>query len=148
MEHVNEIQISYKSDINLSNSIKITSSEIAGKVIYENWNHDNLELFETFKVILLNNQNQVKGITTISTGGITGTLVDIRILFATVLKTLSTAIILTHNHPSGILKPSRADIDLTNKIIKAAELLDVKVLDHIIIAPNGMYYSFSDDHLI
>ena len=90
----------------------------------------------------------MKGIYEVSKGGITGTLVDLRILFAVVLKSLSTAIILLHNHPSGTLKPSEADRQLTQKIIKAGELLDVKVLDHLIITPNKEYYSFADQGIL
>lgn len=107
-----------------------------------------IELQETFKILLLNNSNKVKGIYSLSIGGITGTMVDLRILFAIVLKTLSTAIILTHNHPSGKLMPSEADKKLTNKIKKAAQLFDVAVLDHLIIAPDGEYYSFANHGLL
>ena len=98
--------------------------------------------------MLLNNSNKVKGIYHLSTGGLTGTLVDIRILFAVILKSLSVGIILAHNHPSGKLKASNADIQLTNKIKKAAVYFDVKVLDHLILIPNGQFYSFSDNGLI
>lgn len=90
----------------------------------------------------------MKGIYEISSGGITGTLVDLRILFAVVLKSLSTSIILAHNHPSGNLKPSEADKRLTNKIKSASELLDIKLLDHVIIIPNGSYYSFADEGIL
>lgn len=114
----------------------------------ESWNLDTIELYESFKIILLNNSNKVKGIYEISSGGITGTLVDIRILFAVVLKSLTTAIILAHNHPSGNLKPSHADIALTSKIKKASELLDIKLLDHVIITPDGAFYSFADENIL
>ncbi len=83
-----------------------------------------------------------------SSGGITGTLVDLRILFAVALKTLATSIIVCHNHPSGNLKPSHSDVILTNKIKKASELLDIKLLDHIIITPSQEYFSFSDDGIL
>ena len=96
----------------------------------------------------MNNSNKVKGICQLSIGGISGTLVDLRILFAIVLKSLSVGVILAHNHPSGKLIPSEADKQLTEKIKKAAELLDVKVLDHLILTPNGDYYSFSDEGIL
>ena len=83
-----------------------------------------------------------------SSGGITGTLVDLRILFAVALKTLAISIIISHNHPSGILRPSHSDIILTNKIKKASELLDIKLLDHIIITPSQEYFSFADDGIL
>jgi DNA repair protein RadC len=97
---------------------------------------------------LLNNSNKVKGVYHLSTGGITGTLVDIRILFAVILKSLSVGIILAHNHPSGKLQPSEADKQLTQKIKKAAVYFDVKVLDHLILIPSGEFYSFSDNGLL
>jgi len=148
MTQVSEIRISYKNKISLKNAPKISSAECAAKVIFDTWDKDSLELYEEFKVILLNNSHNVKGILTISKGGITGTLVDIRILFAAVLKSLSTAIIITHNHPSGNKNPSEADKKLTMKIKNGAELFDIKVLDHIIITPNDEYYSFSNEGLL
>ena len=83
-----------------------------------------------------------------STGGITGTVVDIRLLLSVALKTAATGIILAHNHPSGNLKPSEADKELTSKIKKASEYMDIKLLDHLIIAPEGKYLSFREDGLL
>lgn len=145
---VNEITVSYKEKGSTCKSVTISSSADVGKLLYENWNKNTIELHETFKILLLNNSNKVKGIYEVSRGGITGTLVDIRILFAVILKSLSVGIILAHNHPSGKLKPSEADRQLTNKIKKASEFFDIKVLDHLIIVPSGEYYSFSDNGLI
>ena len=84
----------------------------------------------------------------VSRGGITGTMVDLRILFAVMLKSLSTAVILVHNHPSGTLKPSEADKRLTQKIKRAGDLFDIKVLDHLILSPDGGYYSFADHGIL
>ena len=145
---VNEIKISYKEHIPASLWQQINSSKDAANLLFKTWNKDTIALQECFKVILLNNSNKVKGIYQISQGGITGTLVDIRILFAVILKSLSVGIILTHNHPSGKLKASECDKKITNKIKKAAELFDVKLLDHVIVTPNGNYYSFADEHLL
>lgn len=146
--HVNEIKVSYQDRILAKDWTKITCSQSAAQLIFEHWDQQTIALQECFKVLLLNNSNKVKGIYQLSQGGITGTLVDIRILFAVILKTLSVAIILTHNHPSGTLQPSSPDKQLTQKIKKAAELLDIKLLDHLIITPNGSYYSFSDEGLL
>lgn len=147
-DKVNEIQISYKERITSPFWHKISSSKDASELLYGHWNKNTIEVHESFKIMLLNNSNKVKGIYQLSQGGITGTMIDLRILFAVVLKTLSVAIILTHNHPSGKLKASEADIALTEKIKKAAKLFDVTVLDHLIIAPNGEYYSFADNGLL
>ena len=145
---VNEIQISYKEKEITSNLSPLNGSKDTAKLLFEHWNKDTIELYETFKILLLNNSNKVKGIYEVSNGGITGTLVDLRVLFAVILKSLSTGVILVHNHPSHNLNPSNEDIRLTNKIIKAAKLFDVTVLDHLIIIPNGNYYSFSDNGLL
>lgn len=145
---VNEIQISYREKISTLKSPSITSSDDVALVLFKNWDEKTIGLHETFKVLLLNQSNRVKGIYPLSTGGITGTLVDMRILFALVLKTLSTGIVLAHNHPSGQLRASQADRQLTEKIQQAAKLFDVRVLDHIILAPDGVYYSFADHGLM
>jgi len=147
-DKVNEIQISYKERVPASFWKKINSSQDAHDVLFEHWNKNTIGLQESFKIVLLNNSNKVKGIYQLSQGGITGTLIDLRILFAVVLKTLSVAIILTHNHPSGKLTPSETDKKLTQKIKNAAALFDVNVLDHLIITPDGNYYSFADNHII
>ena len=145
---VNEISISYNQKLKNNDRQKLNNSQEVANYLRSLWNTDTLHIHESFVVLLLNNSNHVNGFYTLSTGGITMTCVDIRILFAIVLKSLSTSIILAHNHPSGNLKPSESDKKLTQKIIKAGELLDIKVLDHLIIAPNESYYSFADNHII
>ena len=145
---VNEIQISYKEKIRTIQSKPIKSSEDVAQVLFNNWDVKTIGLHESFKVLLLNNSNKVKGIYQLSTGGITGTIVDLRILFALALKTLSVAIILAHNHPSSKLQPSESDKQLTDKIVKAAKLLDIKVLDHVILTPDKQYFSFDDNGLL
>ncbi|GGG16945.1 DNA repair protein [Dokdonia pacifica] len=145
---VNEIKISYKGGLKSSMWQKISNSQDAAELLYEDWDKDSIGIQESFKVVLLNNSNKVKGVYQLSQGGITGTLVDVRILFAVILKSLSVGIILTHNHPSGKLVPSEADKQLTNKIKNASKLFDIKLLDHLILIPDGNYYSFSDNGLL
>ena len=145
---VNEIKISYKRGLKSSMWQKISNSQDAAELLFEDWDKDTIALQECFKVVLLNNSNKVKGIYQISQGGITGTLVDVRILFAVILKSLSVGIILTHNHPSGKLQPSENDKRLTTKIKNASGIFDIKLLDHLILAPDGDYYSFSDNGIL
>ncbi|MBO0356066.1 JAB domain-containing protein [Muricauda ruestringensis] len=145
---VNEIKISYKEYVSSPAWQKIQNSHDAAELLFDLWNKDSIEVHEAFKVALLNNANKVKGIYQLSQGGITGTIVDIRLLMAVVLKSLTVAIILCHNHPSGQLKVSKSDIDLTEKIKKAAQYFDIRVLDHLILTPNGEYYSFADNGLL
>ncbi|HVX27199.1 MAG TPA: JAB domain-containing protein [Parafilimonas sp.] len=102
---------------------------------------------EQFSVMYLNRANKVLGVYVISKGGITGTVVDIRLTLAVALKTLATSILLCHNHPSGNLKPSQADKDLSMRIKEAAALMDIKVMDHIILTQDS-YFSFADEGLL
>lgn len=99
---------------------------------------------EEFWVLYLNNSNKVIHKAQLSKGGITGTIVDIRLIFKIAFEHNATAIILSHNHPSGMLQPSEADKQITRKLKEAGEGLDINVLDHIIVAEKG-YYSFRDE---
>jgi len=102
---------------------------------------------EEFWIIYLNNANKIQLKTQLSKGGITGTMVDTRLVFKRALELAATGIILCHNHPSGTLKPSSSDISLTKKIKLGGEVLDVKVLDHLIITEKD-YFSFADENIL
>lgn len=120
---------------------KVTSS----KVIFEIMQPIIGELpHEEFWIIYLNNSNKVISKSQLSKGGITGTLVDVRIVFKTALEMGATALILCHNHPSGTLVPSEADKQITRKLKLAGESLEIKVLDHLIVT-EASYYSFADE---
>jgi DNA repair protein RadC len=140
--NVSEIKVAYST----SNTpkVKIKSVEDAYDVLLASWNLDTIELQEEFKILLLNRANEVLGIYPLSKGGITGTVVDQRLIFAVALKCNATGIIISHNHPSGKLLPSEADITLTKSIGKCADLLEINLLDHLIVTKNG-FYSFSNE---
>ena len=104
-------------------------------------------LHEEFWVLYLNNSNKILYKNKLSSGGITGTMVDIRMLFKKALELSTVAIVLCHNHPSGSLKPSKPDLDLTKKIQEAGNILDIKILDHLLITEKA-YFSFADSNLI
>ncbi len=99
---------------------------------------------EEFWVLFLSQANKVRTVQRISQGGIAGTLADLRLIFRLAIEHFATGIILCHNHPSGNLKPSQADLRLTRKIVQAGQLMDVAVLDHLIIAGDA-YFSFADE---
>ena len=99
---------------------------------------------EEFWILLLNNANKMEFKWRLSVGGITATLVDVRLIYKKALEHGATSIILCHNHPSGNLQPSQSDIMLTKKVIKGGGILDIKVLDHIIVTECA-YYSFADE---
>lgn len=103
--------------------------------------------YEIFAVVFLNKANKINHFEIISKGGITGTVADPRIILKKALEEEATSIVLCHNHPSGSLKPSKADEELTIKIKEAAKYFDIKVMDHIIVSEEG-YYSFTDDGLL
>ncbi len=136
---VAEIAVSYKTTN--TPKPKISSVVDAYKLILSSWNENTIELQEEFKILLLNRSNEVLGIYPLSKGGITGTVVDVRLIFAVALKCSATGIILCHNHPSGNLKPSGADIALTKSIKKCSDFLEINLIDHLIITRNG-FYSF------
>ena len=120
---------------------KVTSS----KVIFEIMQPIIGELpHEEFWIIYLNNSNKIISKSQLSKGGITGTLVDVRIVFKTALEMGATALILCHNHPSGTLVPSDADKQITRKLKLAGESLEIKVLDHLIVT-EASYFSFADE---
>lgn len=102
---------------------------------------------EEFWILYLNNSNKVIQKNQLSKGGITGTLVDVRLVLKNALEVGATALILCHNHPSGTLKPSLADRDITQKLKSAAQSLDIKVLDHLIVTEKA-YFSFADEEII
>ncbi|WP_457618462.1 RadC family protein [Lutibacter sp.] len=103
--------------------------------------------YEEFWVLYLNNSNKILYKNQLSKGGLTGTLVDIRLVFKKAIALYATALILCHNHPSGKLEASSADKSITKKIKQAGETLDIKVLDHLIITENA-YFSFADENIL
>ena len=102
---------------------------------------------EEFWILYLNNSNKIIHKNQLSKGGITGTLVDVRLVLKNALEVGATALVLCHNHPSGTLKPSQADKDITQKLKTAAQSLDIKVLDHLIVTEKA-YFSFADENLL
>lgn len=142
---IREIEVSYTSGI--TNKVKITSSKKAYDVLLSSWNSNTIELQEEFKVLLLNRNNTVLGVCSLSKGGVSGTIVDAKLLFSITLKCQASYIIVAHNHPSGNTKPSEADIKLTKKLKKAASVLDIHFLDHLIVTKDD-FLSLSDNGLI
>ena len=137
--NVSEIKVAYST--NETSKVKIKSADDAFNVLVASWDMDTIELQEEFKILLLNRSNEVLGIYPLSKGGITGTIVDQRLIFAVALKCNATSIIIAHNHPSGKLLPSEADITLTKSIEKCVKLLEINLIDHLIVTKNG-FYSF------
>src|SRR5690349_9278089 len=129
---VSEIKVSYSNKNPVK--VKVTNSQIIYDLIINQWDSDIIEYQEEVKIILLNRSNIVLGIYEMSKGGITGSVVDIRIILGVALKCGASSIIMAHNHPSGRLTPSNSDKSITQKLKEACELLDVALLDHLIIS--------------
>lgn len=144
---VAEIQLTYKSNVKPSLRPKISTSRDAFNILKENWDESKIEFVEQFKVMLTNRAQKVLGILEVSTGGISGTVADPKVIFAAAIKASACGIILAHNHPSGGLAPSQSDIDLTRKIKEGSRFLEILLLDHIIVTTEG-YYSFADEGLV
>ena len=143
---VAEISVSYKPAI--ANKPVISSALDAYNVLLEFFSENTIQLQEQFVAMYLNRSNRVLGCYRLSTGGITGTVADLRLILGTALKTAATAIIIGHNHPSGNLLPSQADKTLSINILEASKLMDIILYDHIILCTDGKYLSFADEGLI
>lgn len=144
-DNIAEIELIYRPSI--SHKPIITSPLDAYNALFDFYPKGTLHLQEHFLVAYLNRFNRVLGVLLHSSGGLTGTIADVRLIFGTALKTAASGIIISHNHPSGQLKPSAKDKELTKRIRDAGDLLDIKLLDHIIVGHEGQYLSFSDEGL-
>lgn len=147
LPQVAEVQLVYRTKVKASERPKITKSADAFTLLREHWNDDTLDFIEKFKVMLLTRSNRILGIVEVSSGGVSETVVDPKIIFASALKAVASGIILAHNHPSGNLKPSSQDLALTKRLKQAGEILGISVLDHLIITSEG-YYSFAEDGMM
>ena len=138
---ISEYSLKYtKSEIQKT---KITTSESASNVIRKFY-FDDINIYESFFILLLNSRNMTTGFAKISQGGTAGTVVDIKIIAKYAVESLSSAVIICHNHPSGNKQPSDADLNITKRIKDALLLLDIKLIDHIIITEND-FYSCADN---
>jgi DNA repair protein RadC len=144
-ETLSEIHVSYKPGL-ISSKI-INDSNAAFDVLVTLFPQETICLQEQFVVLYLNRANRVIGSYQLSKGGLTGTIADVILILCVALKTLVTGLILAHNHPSGNLKPSEADIQLIQKLKDASKLMDIEWLDHMILNSNG-YFSFTKDGII
>lgn len=133
-----------RTDEQSDEKVQITASKVA----YQLFNAVLSDLpHEEFWILFLNRNNRVIQKSCISKGGISGTVVDVRLILKPAIECMASGIILGHNHPSGNLKPSQEDINLTQKVKQAAKLLDIALMDHLIIGDQN-YYSFADEGII
>ena len=139
---VAEIKVSYTKPEN--DNIKISQSKDLFNLILNHWDLSTIEMQEEVKVVFMNRANIVIGIYELSKGGMTGSIIDIKLLMSVALKCLVSNMAIIHNHPSGNLQSSKADLQITKKIKLACEYLDLNLLDHLIITKES-YLSFADE---
>jgi DNA repair protein RadC len=144
---VSKIELVYKSKVKPSKRPHISSSRDTYALLLRDWDEHKMYLIEQFKVLFLNHGNKVLAVYEMSSGGITCTIADPRLVFIAALELAACSIIVAHNHPSGELRPSRADEQLTAKMREAGKFLDIKLLDHVIISSEG-YFSFADEGVL
>ncbi len=138
-----EIKVTYSFKVKYSDRVKITSSQDAVGLLRTIWSHE-LELREECYILLLNRANHVLGWYRASQGGISGTVIDPKLVFGIALKCNACGVILAHNHPSGNTQPSAADIKLTKQLVEGGRLLEISVLDHVIVTTES-HHSFADE---
>lgn len=141
-----KVKIVYSKTQKPHERVIIGTSADAYKVFKDIWSNQ-IDTREEMLILLLDRSNSILGYHFLSMGGITGTVADIRLLFSVALNSLATSIIMCHNHPSGNLKPSDADIKLTQKVRDTGKIMDIALLDHLIITNNN-YISMADDGYI
>lgn len=142
-----EIQVSLHPHFPITERRKVRTSREVYDLIIDVWNKNTMTLFEEFMTLYLARNNAIIGYRNISRGSNCGTVVNIQLILGIALKVNASSIILVHNHPSGNLKPSRVDRDITDKLNNASRFLDIGLLDHIIVTSQN-YFSFADEGLI
>jgi DNA repair protein RadC len=141
---VREAKVTWTPSKVKQSALPVVNDAVSAVQVVRNFYDDVINVQERFAVILLNQANRVLGVRIVSTGGVSGTVADPKIIFHTALLSLASAIIIVHNHPSGNLKPSESDKLLTKKIADGATMLEIRLLDHLIITEDG-FYSFADN---
>lgn len=141
-----EVKLVYVTKVKPSERPSIKTSKEAQRILFQSWAPDNIEHVETCKMLLLSRSNKVLGITTVSQGGISASLMDTKVIFQYALKANACGVIIAHNHPSGNVAPSESDLKITRKIKEAGDILDIQLLDHIILTPEeDVYTSLADE---
>jgi DNA repair protein RadC len=144
---VAEVELVYRHRVPAAQRPKITCSETAYTLLRAAWDEDKICLLEQFRILILDRANRAMATALISTGGMAGTVVDPKIVFAIALKARGAALIIAHNHPSGNTMPSPADLQLTKYLKYGGQLLEMPILDHLIITADS-YYSMADEGIL
>lgn len=141
-----EVQVTYVPSVRPEKLPVTTDSDESARLAMLGW--PDVDHVESIKLMLLNNSNGVMGIKTVFVGGINGSVADIKVILSIALCGHAVSIILLHNHPSGKLRPSSADIEMTMKLKQACKCMDLAFLDHIIVNGSNDHYSFANEGLM
>jgi DNA repair protein RadC len=146
-QNIQEVELHYKRTPSTTNRPRVVNSADVVEVFRAIYDVNKIEHREMMYAMYLNRNNVVLGVLLISEGGTSATVCDPKIVFQGALKLNASAVILSHNHPSGNLTPSHADIQLTNRLTNGGKILDVQILDHVILTADS-YYSFADNGMM
>lgn len=138
-----QIRLSYVADVT-TDVKKASTSYACADLLRASFDEGEMDYREWFKVMYLNRAMKPLGIQTVSMGGTSSTPIDAKVIFSGALLSNAQSIVLCHNHPSGTLRPSLEDDNITKKLVEGAKLLDLRITDHIIITSSG-YFSYSDE---
>jgi DNA repair protein RadC len=145
---VSEVQITYKTKVKPSEMPKIETPQSAHNIFKSIYDYNLIEYQEMFYVMFLNKANKVLGVHLISIGSVDGTVVDVKKCFQAAILANASGIILSHNHPSGNIKPSEADKKITSQIKEAGKILNIALFDHVIVSPEDTYFSFAEEGIL
>jgi len=145
---ISEERLVYRTKVKASERLQVKCSKDPVDIFMENWDLDSIEHIEESKLMLLTRSNKVLGIASISKGGISGTVTDVRLILQYAIKANASGIIICHNHPSGNVQPSESDIAITRKIKESGIVMDIQILDHLKVVSEGNYYSMGDEGIV
>ncbi len=144
---VTEIEITYHHKVKFKDRPLIESSVLAYQLLKKLWSPQ-IGLLEECHLLLLDRSSRLLGHMLLSKGGFHSTQVDRKVIFSSALKARASSFIISHNHPSGNLRPSHQDIQLTQNLVRAGKILDIPISDHLILSSEGGYFSFADEGLL
>ena len=142
---VSELSIKYKSKVPIKERSTLVDSDSMAKAFYSYWDKDSIELYEESYAMFLSSDFKALGLICVGSGSSTQSMLDVRRVAQAALLVNAAAVALCHNHPSGNMKPSPQDKSVTKKADEALRCLGIRLIDHLIISPEGEYYSFADE---
>lgn len=143
--NVCEVQLSYRPHFKAQERPQISTSKVAHQFLLNTWDLSLINYLEQAKLVLLNRNNRVLGLFDLSKGGASQTVLDITVILTVALKSAASSIIVAHNHPSGNLQPSSADINITKRLDEACKLIGICLHDHLVISEDG-YLSLAEEN--